>query len=406
MSFRVGVVLVAILSANVLFADNGEDFLSVGGVAMSRPLVLRSDFATKDVIRRFMCRAQWKTPESTARFVGRHANLCKDFFHDDFISACRNYVNGELSVPPIPQLKNGSFCEVGLGFDSYGGSKFGKVILTKKISFFETEFIEDLPTPTPNVKYRPAMNKYIAKLVAAEPERYKGTFSDETIQQYVNWAKNGKGALNNPVLADGSKTAIHHDVAHKQLQLMTKTEHVGTQSLPSKGHGSGTNFSGGGELSWARRQSFPQYLKTAAARWGGIAGFDLLISTAGLATTETNDKNQYVVNTGSVAAAYLSATISESLFCNAFPAAVGTTPAWAGFIPMLSGGVASWVASGVYFITRQAIMYGWNQHQLAQARRIEESCKIAEKRTRLSILGESVEYNSETLNNIVRSVCQ
>lgn len=396
MSFRVGVVLAAILSANVLFADNGEDFLSVGGVSMSRPLVLRSDFATKDVIRRFMCRAQWKTPESTARFVGRHANLCKEFFHDDFIVACRNYVKGELSVPPIPQLKNGSVLEVGLGFDSYGGSKFKNVVLTKKIHFWETEFIDD---------YNGAMKRYIAKQISTNPDKYTKVFSNETIEQYVNWAKNGTGPLNNPVLANGAKTEIHHG-ATKKVELLTVEEHRLTQTMPSKGHGSGTNFAGGGEQIWGSRLSFEQCLKTSAIRWGGIAGFDLLASSASLAISGTADKSQYVANAGSVSAAYLTATISESLFCSAFPAAVGTTPAWAGFIPILSGGVASWVASGVYFITRQAIMYGWNQHQLAQAKRIEESCKIAEKRTRLCILGESVQYNSKTLNNIVRSVCQ
>lgn len=396
MSFRVGVVLVAILSANILFADNGEDFLSVGGVSMSRPLVLRSDFATKDVIRRFMCRAQWKTPESTARFVGRHANLCKEFFHEDFISACRNYVNGELSVPPIPQLKNGSVLEVGLGFDSYGGSKFKNIVLTKKIHFWETEFIDD---------YNGAMKRYIAKQISTNPDKYAKVFSNETIEQYVNWAKNGTGALNNPVLANGERTEIHHG-ATKKLELVTVKEHRGTQTLPSKGHGSGTSFAGGGESLWGSRLSFEQYLKTSAIRWGGIAGFDLLASSASLAISGTADKSQYVANAGSVSAAYLTATISESLFCSAFPAAVGTPPTWSGFIQILSGGVASWVASGVYFITRQAIMYGWNQHQLAQAKRIEESCKIAEKRTRLCILGESVQYNSETLNNIVRSVCQ
>lgn len=399
MSFRVGVVLVAILSANILFADNGEDFLSVGGVSMSRPLVLRSDFATKDVIRRFMCRAQWKTPESTASFVGRHANLCKDFFHDDFISACCNYVNGELSVPPIPQLKNGSFCEVGLGFDSYGSPRYRNILLTKKIHFWETEYLGS------RKKCREAMNKYMARLVAAEPEKYQGIFSEETIQQYVNWAKTGShGVPNNPYLVNGAKTVIHHD-GKNRLFLIAEEEHFNSQTLPGQ-HATGSNLKGGGEIVYGKIRPFDDYLKVSAARWGGIAGFDLLTSTAALVISGTNDKSKYVANTGSIAAAYLTATISESMFCSAFPASVGTLPAWAGFIPMLSGGVASWVASGVYFITRQAIMYGWNQHQLAQAKRIEESCKIAEKRTRLCILGESVQYNSETLNNIVRSVCQ
>lgn len=396
MSFRVGVVLVAILSANVLFADNGEDFLSVGGVAMSRPLVLRSDFATKDVIRRFMCRAQWKTPESTARFVGRHTGLCHSFFHEDYIAACSKYVKGEVVAPPVPKLKNGTICEVGLGFDSFGGSKFGDVVLTKRIHFWETEFVDD---------YRGAMKRYVAKLVSTSPDKYTKVFSNETIEQYVNWAKNGyKSALNNPVLISGERCEFHHDVASKKMLVLTQSEHRGTQTLSSKGHGSGTNIAGGGNMTWAQKHSFSQYMEMSAVRWGSFAGIDLLSSTITLSVSGTHDKSQYIANAGSVASACLAATLSESLFCTAYPLAAGTTPAWLGFIPICSGGVATWVASGVYMLTRYAVMYGWNQHHIEQARRVEDACKKAEQKARIGLLCGLVDYNSTELNNIVRSV--
>lgn len=401
MSFKVSSASFLLFWAGILCANPSENILSVGGIAVARPLVLRSDFAAKDVVRRFMCRAQWRTPESTARFVGRHTGLCSGFFHEDYIAACGEFVKGGMLAPPVPQLKNGTFCEVGLGFDMHGGSKFEKVILSKKLHLWETQYIGS------RKECRMAMNKYLAELVASDPEKFKGSFSEETIQQYVNWVKSGNVSssnLNNPTLANGEKCVFHHDVASKQILVITENEHVGTPTLPSKGHGSGTNFAGGGEIVYGQRQTLRHYLKASAMRWGGLAGIDLLSSTVTMSATGVTDKSQYIANAGSVAAAYLTATMSESLFCTAYPLAAGTTPAWIGLIPICSGGVATWVASGVYMLTRYAVMYGWNQHQIEQARRIEHACKKAEQKARIGLLYGLVNNNSTELNTIVRSV--
>lgn len=369
--------------------------LEVGGVAMARPLLLRSDFASKDIIQRLFVRSKLSSPEAAARFVGRHSSLCKEYFHPDYVAACREYVNGRVSAPPVPQLKSGAYCEVGRGFDLHGGPKFENVLLKKRIHFWETEFIED---------YRGSMNRHMARLVAKNPEKYRGVLSTDTIDQYVSWAKNGKGPLNNPVLANGEICEYHHDVGSKRILVLSKNEHRGLDTLPSKGHGSGTDFAGGGNMTWGQRQPFDKVLGTTAARWGGVAGFDLVATTLVLTMSGCKDKSQYIANAGSVLAAALAATMSESLMTLAFPLSAGVTQGWIGLVALGTGGPAAWIASGVYLATRQAIMYVWDKRQLEQAARVEDACRQAERNERLWALQHRFDQNTETLKSIVSGV--
>ena len=399
MSFKRSATFIFLLLfsyATLADVPNGGEFL-IGGVALSRPLVLRSDFATKDVIKRLFVRSRLSSPVSAARFVGLHPAVCQDYFHPEYISACREYVKGQMVTPPTPQLKNGEFCAVGLGFDSYGGPRFKDIILSKKVHFWENEFLED---------YRGAMNRYAARLVAGNPEQYESVFSKDTIEQYVEWAKNGKGALNNPVLRNGEVVEWHHDVRSKRILGLSKSEHRINQTLPSKGHGSGTNIAGGGNLTWANKRPFGEIIGPTAARWGGIAGLDLVSSSLALSLSGCRDKNQYIANTGSIAAAWLAATLSESLMVYAFPLSAGATSQWVGRVAIGSGGPASWIATGIYFATRYLVLCGWDEYQLAQAAKVEQACKRAERDERILILTRNMAENTEKLLQIVTGVPQ
>ena len=128
----------------------------------------------------------------------------------------------------------------------------------------------------------------------------------------------------------------------------------------------------------------------------------MALSSAALIAAETRDKNDYIVNAGSVAAAYLSATITESVMVNAFSLSAGTTPAWCGCLSVGVGGAASWFALGVYFVVRSAVMYGWKKYQLQQAKRVEEACRTSEQAARRMILSGAIRDNSEKLIRLVR----
>lgn len=393
MIFRFTVISVAFLAVISLNASKAAETqpLEVGGVALSRPLLLRSDFVAKDVLQMLFVRSHLSTPEAAARFVGNHPGLCSQYFHADYIAACKQYVQNELSSPPVPQLLNEKYYEVGLGFDAYGGSRFRNVIMQKRIHFWETEFMGD--------NYRTAMNEYMAKMVARNPEQYRGILSEETIAQYERWAKTRKGPLNNPRLANGDPCVFHHDVS-KRILVVVEKEHTELNSLPGRGHISG-KLKKGGRTIWGDPQPFDKVLKTTALRWGGMAGTDLIVSSLGLAMGGAQDKSQYIANAGSVAAAYLAATLSESLIVAIFPFSVGNTPIWLGLLGFSSGGPAAWVASGVYMGVRAAVMYGWEKYQLAQARRIEDACREAERATRVWLLTQSLSKNTQLLESIV-----
>ena len=125
-----------------------------------------------------------------------------------------------------------------------------------------------------------------------------------------------------------------------------------------------------------------------------------------LSISGCKDNSQYIANAGSVAAAWLAASLSESLVVNAYPLSGGVTSRWAGQIAIGAGGPASWIATGVYLVTRMAIMYGWKEYQLAQAAKIERACKKAERTERLLLLDQHLSQNSIRLQNIVKGLPQ
>lgn len=385
--------LLAFLCLSAGGAETGNA-ISVGGSTLARPLILRSDFTSERVIQRLFVRSTMQTPESAASFVGRHPALCKKFFHKSYIEECQKYLNGELSSPPMPILKNGKIRAVGPGFDWHGGSRFQNVVVEKHIHFWENDFAKN---------YQRAMDKWLAKEIAKDPEKYRGVFSDETIKLYAESAKTGKSVPDRKLLklANGDDFEFHHDVASKKILVLSQTEHRGQETLPSMGHGSGTKLAGGGNATWGKRTPFGEVVKVSSVRWGGMAGSDLIASSLALAMGGVKDKDRYIANAGSVGAAFLAATMSESLMVAAFPLSAGTTPIWLGILGVSSGGPAAWVATGVYFGARAAVMYGWNEYQLAQARRIEDACREAERATRVWLLTQSLAQNMQILESIV-----
>ena len=369
--------------------------LNVGGIVLSRPLVLRSDFVAMDVLRLFMVRSRFSSPENMARYIGTHPGIGMNWFGFDYVKDCRRFVKGELLVAPSPKLKGGRILEVAEGFDHFGGSRFpnGSVIMTKKVHFWEHDF---------EIDYRRAMQKYVSEEVARNPEYYRGKFLDEYIDRCVSSVKNGEYVRTNPIAANGDMCEFNHCVGAKKFEVLSYKDHRMRDTIPSKGHGSGTRFAGGGDMTWQRTPDVHKVWSASAARWGSVAGIDLVLSSAALIAAETRNKNDYIVNAGSVAAAYLSATITESVLVNAFSLSAGTTPAWFGPFSVGVGGVASWLATGVYFTVRSAVMYGWREYQLEQARRVECACRLSERKMRQMIFAEAIRDNSDKLMCIIR----
>ena len=382
----------------VTFGAKGQNAQSstvnAGGIEFTRPLVLRSDFVAKDVLRRFMIRSKFSDPERMARFIGTHPGVGMDWFSIDYVKECRRFVKGDSLEVPTPKLKGGKTIAVAEGFDRFGGSRFpnGTVLMTKRVHFWEREF---------EIDYRSAMQKYVSRQVASDPEYYRGIFSDEYIDRCISRVKDGKYVKTNPIAANGDMCEFNHCVGSKKFEVLTYKEHKMKDTLPSKGHGSGTKFAGGGDMTWQQTPKTGKIWASSASRWGGIAGIDIILSSAALIASETKDKNDYIVNAGSVAAAYLSATITESMMVKAFSLSAGTTPAWFGSVSIGMGGVASWLASGVYFVMRSAVMYGWKRYQLQQAIRVENACRVSEQAVRRKLLSDSLHDNSDKLMRII-----
>lgn len=396
----VPLALCAILAFPILADGNWQSSprtnLSVGGIALSRPIGLRSDFAEKRFVDLFHVRSHWRTPASTARYVGRHANACRKYFHNDYVKECVEYVrHGEIDVPPTPKLKNGAELDVALGFDRYGGSRFdpSKIVYKRRVHLGEVKFV--------GKGYKRAMQEDLASRVAKNPKQFENVFSKETIEQYVKWDKMKSGPLNNPILKSGQRCEFHHDVGRKEFQVLPVNEHRIDKKLPSKGHGSGSNFAGGGEQVWGEKPKSPNVIKATSLRWGGVAGSDILVSSALLWMSGNRNGAEYLANVGSAGAACFAAVGSESLLVGLMPLSAGTTPTYIGGVAICSGGVASWIATGVYFIVRQAVMYGWRQYQIQQAKRIELACKKAERDERIVWLRKGLERNTESLKALI-----
>jgi len=397
MSFRgLWSVVIALFAVQLATGQNSpQSTLNVGGVVFSRPLVLRSDFVASDVLRRFMVRSKFSSPERMARYIGTHPGVGMNWFGLDYVKDCMRYVKGELLVAPSPKLKGGRILEVAEGFDRFGGSRFpnGSVIMTKKVHFWEREF---------EINYRQAMQKWVSKEVAHNPEYYRGRYSNEYIEKCVSSVKNGGYVRTNPIDVNGVMCEFHHCVGTKKIEVLSYKDHRMRDTISSKGHGSGSKFAGGGDMTWQQKPNIGKVWSASAARWVSAAGIDLVLSSAALIAAETRDKNDYIVNAGSVAAAYLSATITESVMVNAFSLSAGTTPAWFGSFFVGIGGVASWLASGVYFVVRSAVMYGWSEYQREQARRVENACRLSEQRMRQLVFAEAIQDNSDKLMCLIR----
>lgn len=389
-----------LLSCSALGQERPLSTIDVGGVTVSRPLILRSDFVAKDVLRTFMIRSEFSTSEKMARFIGNHPGVGRDWFDLDYVKDCIRFLKGEISAAPTPRLKGGKHLPVAEGFDRFGGSRYpaDAVILKKRVHFWEKEFASTSQNPD---GYRKAMQRFVSQDVAKRPEFYKGKFSDEYIEKCVLKVNAGSYVKTNPITASGEMCEFHHNVATKEIAVISQRNHRLVDSLPSKGHGSGTKFAGGGDLTWAQVPLKRNVWASTALRWSGMAGVDLLLSSAAMFSSNARNKNDYIVNAGSVTAAYLSATVTESLIVNAFSLSAGTTPAWFGRIAVGAGGFASWIASGVYFAMRTAVMYGWKMYQLEQAIRVEKACRASETALRRSSISAAIQENSRILEEIV-----
>ena len=255
--------------------------------------------------------------------------------------------------------------------------------------------------------YRAACNHEMALRVAKNPAAFQGRISNETIDQYCRYVRNGcKGSLNNPVLASGERGQWHHDVGKKRFLLLSETDHKGVNTLPSKGHGSGTNLAGGGNKTWGRKPARSAVLTTTSKRWLSFVGLDILLSTSSMYLSGERRKEAYLVNAGAAVAAGAGAVIAESLIVSAFPLSQGVTQSYLSGLALGAGGPASWVGTLVYLLTRQAIMIGWRSHEMAQARRVERACVLSERNARLAILLCRLKDNTIRLQQIIHGAKQ
>ncbi len=89
------------------------------------------------------------------------------------------------------------------------------------------------------------------------------------------------------------------------------------------------------------------------------------------------------------------------MLVTAYPLTQGSTPLFIGSCIINIGGPASWIASGVFFLSKYAIMAGWNAYQVRVAMEVEERCKQGEKQVRFTLLKKQIKQNSDTLFKII-----
>lgn len=264
-----------------------------------------------------------------------------------------------------------------VGYTAFGYPDFGQAVITRDLCFWETKLAQTR-------YFARYLNKVYRNYYMEHPE----IFSKETVEA----ARLGE-SWKNPVLKDGTKLEWHH--GKNGYELRPQPEHHSLEHV-------------GGAKTWGYKyaeaaQRLPnREIILTAQRWGKFAALELAFSTIGLAATGETSPEAYIVNTTASATAGFLAWGVESLIITAYPLTQGSTPLFIGGCMVNIGGPASWIASGVFFLSKYAIMSGWKAYQVHVAMEVEQRCRDGEKQVRFMLLKKNIKQNSNVLLSFVQ----
>ena len=272
------------------------------------------------------------------------------------------------------------------GYSLQGYPQFQRIYSTYDLNFLETRLAR-------SPAYAKYLNKYyLREYVLQHPEK----FSAETVADYAKG-----GTFKNPKTIGDIPLEWHHDGKHRFL-LVEKGEH---HSLPHVG----------GNKVWGPKYADSISIEPnieivwTARRWMKFSAMELVWSNIALMSSHEKDHRTYAVNALASASSGFLAWSVESLTIKSFPLTIGATPYFIklpmnmGILPMNVGGPASWIATGLFIVTKSAIMAGWKKYQLMEALEIEKSCRYAEHFTLVSSLKKAGNNNSKLLLQIIEN---
>ena len=294
-------------------------------------------------------------------YIGLTATLRPTLFRSEFVSNSTLRVLQEYSQQT--------------GYTAFGYPDFGDAVITRNLHLWETKLAQ-------TEYYSRFLNKMFRQYYIDHPE----IFSKETIEA----AKLGQ-SWNNPKLTDGTELVWHH--GKKGYELRPKFEHQ------SKPHTGGAKTWGYKYAEASKRIPYREIILTAQ-RWGKFVALDLALSTFGLALSGAQKPEPYLINLVASTTAGCVAWGVESLIITAYPLTQGSTPLFLGECMINIGGPAVWIASGMFFLSKYAIIAGWNKYQVHLATIIEQQCKRAEKKARFLILKDDIRKNNEKLKSL------
>lgn len=278
------------------------------------------------------------------------------------------------------------------GYSAAGMPIFAKsdVLWERPLGLFDKSLAQ-------SANYKREVVSLFGREVQADPHKFEGILSQQTIKDYVagDFSKN-------PVLADGSRTVVHH--GEEGYKIVNEAAHR------AKPHAGGNTIYG--EKAAARVKKFPKlHRRIIMQRWIQFAAVDIGVSAAWRFFVEGDREiSNYAIEAGikltaaGLAAATELALHSSPLFVTAKPIVWLTSNpifvkgyAIGGLSP---GGPAAWVAMGVYIAADLALLYAWSKYQQYQAKLVEALCREAESEARRGMLEKAIRDNSEELDKL------
>lgn len=265
------------------------------------------------------------------------------------------------------------------GYGLNGAPKFNS-IWTRRIGLTETKLAQ-------TAYYARDLNKiFWQEEVSKNLNKWREVLHPDTISAY------GRGDFSRvPRLKSGEMCAWHHDV-ERRYQLVRVSEHGRLRHT-------------GGNVLWgekyAKRVTTGMMLRTTAIRWAQFSAIDFAVSSSVLWLSGERNLAPYLVEAGGTVTAGTLAWATESFLVTVLPNSAGSAPYFVGGIPLLGGGVAAWVATGVFIASKELVQWAWNEYQRREAERVERLCREAEREYRLSLLTQKIEQNSLSLKKLL-----
>ncbi len=138
-----------------------------------------------------------------------------------------------------------------------------------------------------------------------------------------------------------------------------------------------------------------------AQRWGQFTALDIAFSSLGLYISGERNFKPYAVNAAASVSAGIVAWSIESLTLKAFPLSTGMAPAYISGFVISTGGLASWLATGGFILTKYIVMTTWKEYERQVALEIENNCRKAEAQSRYFYLKNSFNKNSQQLESLL-----